>query len=86
MYAHKARTPTLNVCGLLDRCTPAEEAMQFHSALLENNVKSVLVSYPQEGHGVRKFPAVIDFAARAVGWFDQHMGLPGSERVYAGTL
>ena len=29
--------------------------------------------YPGEGHGVRKFPALIDFATRAVGWFERHM-------------
>ena len=73
MYAHQAKTPTLNVCGELDRCTPAEEAMQFHNALLENGVESVLVTYPQEGHGVHKLPAVIDFSARVVSWFEMHM-------------
>ena len=73
MHAHKARTPTLNVCGALDRCTPPTEAGQFHNALLENGVKSVLVTYPREGHGVRKFPAVIDYAARVVAWFDAHL-------------
>jgi dipeptidyl aminopeptidase/acylaminoacyl peptidase len=73
MYAHKVKTPTLNICGALDRCTPPSEAMQFHNALLENGVKSVLVTYPEEGHGVRKFPAAIDFAARLVGWFDEHL-------------
>jgi dipeptidyl aminopeptidase/acylaminoacyl peptidase len=73
MYAHKARTPTLNVCGALDRCTPPEEAVQFHSALLENRVESVLVTYPQEGHGVQKFPAAVDYAARVLEWFLGHM-------------
>jgi dipeptidyl aminopeptidase/acylaminoacyl peptidase len=73
MYAHKATTPTLNICGALDRCTPAEEAVQFHNALLENGVKSVLVIYPEEGHGIRKLPAVIDFAARVASWFEGHM-------------
>ena len=72
-YAGKVKTPTLNICGALDRCTPPEEAMQFHNALLENGVKSVLVTYPEEGHGVRKFPAMIDYAARVVGWFEEHM-------------
>jgi dipeptidyl aminopeptidase/acylaminoacyl peptidase len=24
MHAHKAKTPTLNICGALDRCTPPE--------------------------------------------------------------
>jgi dipeptidyl aminopeptidase/acylaminoacyl peptidase len=73
MHAHKAKTPTLNVCGALDRCTPPEEAIQFHNALLENRVTSVLITYPQEGHGIRKFPAVFDFAARVTAWFVEHM-------------
>ena len=49
MHAHKAKTPTLNICGALDRCTPPEEALQFHMALLENGVTSVLLTYPEEG-------------------------------------
>ena len=73
MFADKVKTPTLNICGLLDRCTPPTEAMQFHSALLENKVESVLLSYPEEGHGIRKLPAAIDFAARIVSWFEGHM-------------
>jgi dipeptidyl aminopeptidase/acylaminoacyl peptidase len=75
MHAHKAKTPTLSICGALDRCTPPEEAIQFHNALLENGVKSVLVTYPQEGHGIRQFPATIDYAARVVTWFEEHMPL-----------
>ena len=73
MYARNVKTPTLNICGALDRCTPPEEAMQFHHALLECGVRSVLVTYPQEGHGVRSFPAAIDYAARVVDWFQEHM-------------
>jgi dipeptidyl aminopeptidase/acylaminoacyl peptidase len=73
MHAHKTKTPTLSTCGVLDRCTPPEEAVQFHNALLENGVKSVLVTYPQEGHGVRKWPATVDYAARMVGWFEEHI-------------
>ena len=73
MHAHKAKTPTLNICGALDRVTPPEEAVQFHNALLENGVKSVLVTYPLEGHGIRMFPAAVDYAARVVSWFEQHM-------------
>jgi dipeptidyl aminopeptidase/acylaminoacyl peptidase len=75
MHAQKVRTPTLNICGALDRCTPAAEAAQFHNALLENDVESALVIYPEEGHGIRKFPAVIDYAARTVAWFDKHIPL-----------
>jgi len=73
MHAHRVRTPTLNICGALDRSAPPEEALQFHNALRENGVESVLVTYPEEGHGVRKLPAGIDYAARILMWFDQHM-------------
>jgi dipeptidyl aminopeptidase/acylaminoacyl peptidase len=73
MYAHRAGTPTLNVCGALDKCTPPSEALQFHNALLESNVKSALVTYPLEGHGIRGFPASIDYAARLATWFDTHL-------------
>ena len=76
MHAHKAKTPTLNICGALDRCTPPQEAAQFHNALLENGVESVLVTYPQEGHGVRMFPALFDYAARVVDWFERHLAQP----------
>jgi dipeptidyl aminopeptidase/acylaminoacyl peptidase len=75
MYVDKVRTPTLNVCGALDRCTPPEEAVQFHNALLERGVLSVLLTYPDEGHGVRKFPAMIDYCARFIAWFEEHLRL-----------
>ena len=73
MHARKVRTPTLHISGVLDRCTPPEEAVQFHNALLEQGKTSILVLYPQEGHGVRKFPAAFDYAARIVGWFERYM-------------
>jgi len=77
LHAHKSRTPTMLVCGGLDRCTPAGEALQFHNALLENGVESVVVEYPQEGHGVRGMPAAIDFAARCVMWFEEYIPANG---------
>jgi dipeptidyl aminopeptidase/acylaminoacyl peptidase len=73
MFADRVKTPTLNITGALDRCTPPEEAVQFHNALLEHGVKSVLVTYPQEGHGVRQLPASIDYTARVLEWFDTHL-------------
>lgn len=78
-HADKVRTPTLNICGALDRCTPPTEALQFHTALLENGVESVLVTYQEEGHGIRSFPAMVDYAARIVGWITDHLR-EGAER------
>jgi dipeptidyl aminopeptidase/acylaminoacyl peptidase len=76
MYAHQVTTPTLNICGALDRCTPAAEATQFHRALLENQVKSVLVNYPQEGHGISGIAERIDYSARILSWIKQHIPQP----------
>ena len=76
IYAHQVTTPTLSICGALDRCTPAAEAAQFHHALLENQVHSVLVNYPQEGHGIRGIPELIDYSARILSWIKQHIPLP----------
>jgi len=73
MHAYRVKTPTLNICGALDRSCPPEEAKQFHNALLESRVKSVLITYPQEGHGISQFPAIIDYSARIVGWFEEHL-------------
>ncbi len=72
-FAHQVKTPTLNICGALDKNTPAVQAEEFHHALLLNGVQSVLVKYPEEGHGVRKMPAQFDCIARIVGWFETHM-------------
>lgn len=73
MHAHKARTPTLNICGALDRCSPPQDAAQFHNALMQSGVESVLITYPEEGHGVRRLPAVIDYVSRIVAWFETFM-------------
>jgi dipeptidyl aminopeptidase/acylaminoacyl peptidase len=73
MYASRVRTPTLLVCGALDRNTPPGQAVEFHHAVRLHGAESVLVTYPQEGHGVRSYPAVIDFSTRVVGWFEKHM-------------
>jgi dipeptidyl aminopeptidase/acylaminoacyl peptidase len=47
--------------------------VQFHNALLQNGTASTLVIYPEEGHGIRKLPAAIDYAARVVSWFQKYM-------------
>ncbi|WP_165777694.1 alpha/beta hydrolase family protein [Amycolatopsis antarctica] len=73
LHASKVRTPCLNVAGALDRCTPPGQATEFHHALRAQGVPSALVIYPEEGHGVRAFPAQIDFLARVLRWFDRYL-------------
>ncbi len=73
MFAERVTTPMLHTTGALDRCTPPGQAIEFHRALVENGVQSECVIYPQEGHGVRRFPAVIDHLTRVVDFFDEHL-------------
>jgi dipeptidyl aminopeptidase/acylaminoacyl peptidase len=70
--ADKVTTPSLHITGALDRCTPAGQALEFHRALREAGQHSELVTYPQEAHGVRQFPAVIDFTARVIDFLATH--------------
>lgn len=70
--ANKVTTPSLHITGALDRCTPAGQAIEFHNALKEAGKHSELVIYPEEGHGVRKFPAVYDFTTRMLDFLAVH--------------
>ncbi|MHC6227110.1 prolyl oligopeptidase family serine peptidase [Pseudomonas sp. X10] len=73
-YADRVKTPTLHICGALDKITPAGQALEFHRALQgSTDVESVLLTYPQEGHGIRNMPATFDFTARVMSWFEKHM-------------
>jgi dipeptidyl aminopeptidase/acylaminoacyl peptidase len=73
MFASKAATPTLLTAGAKDRCTPAGQAREFYQALSGHGVDSELVIYPEEGHGVGRFPAITDYVTRLVSWFEKYM-------------
>jgi dipeptidyl aminopeptidase/acylaminoacyl peptidase len=73
MYAGRYPTPVLQIAGALDRCTPPTQAVQYHRALIEHGVNSVIAVYPGEGHGVKNFPAYIDYSCRVLSWFRDHM-------------
>ncbi len=73
LHASKARTPTLLTAGAKDRCTPAGQAREFYQALIGHGVDSELVIYPEEGHGVGRFPAITDYLTRLVTWFEKYM-------------
>jgi dipeptidyl aminopeptidase/acylaminoacyl peptidase len=76
-FAHRVKTPTLLITGSLDKVTPSGQAIEFHHALQNNTVESMLVTYPQEGHGVSNMPAIFDYTARVIYWFMKHMPAPG---------
>lgn len=73
MFAANVKTPTLQLTGARDQNTPPTQALEFHRSLLEQGVRSVLVTYPTAGHGIRSYPEVIDHTARYVGWFLEYL-------------
>lgn len=70
-------TPVLLTAGRHDRATPVGQAVEFYRALRERGVPTEVVVYPQEGHGVSAFPAVLDLMTRTVAWFERF--LPGGD-------
>ena len=68
----RLRTPTLLTAGLRDRAAPVGQAIEMFHALREQGVPTELVVYPEEGHGVRAYPARIDWIARVVMWLERH--------------
>lgn len=72
-HAGRVKTPTLNICGALDKITPPGQALEFHRAIQSAGVESVLLTYPLDGHGVRTMPAIFDYTARTMAWFQKHM-------------
>ena len=77
-HADGVKTPTLIICGELDRSTPPSQGLELHHALTQAGAESVLLTYPGEGHGVRRLPGTIDFASRIVNWFEVHMPVSGT--------
>jgi dipeptidyl aminopeptidase/acylaminoacyl peptidase len=75
--AGNVSTPVLLTAGRHDRATPVGQAVEFYRALREQGVPTEVVVYPQEGHGVGEFPAVVDLATRTIRWFERF--LPGGD-------
>ena len=73
MHARNVVTPTLTIVGERDRNTPPSQGLEWHRSLVEHGVESTLVRYPLEGHGVRTFPARIDYVARMIEWFERKL-------------
>lgn len=73
MFAGRYPTPIMQVVGGSDRCVHPSQSLEYHKVLTAKGINSVLLQYPGEGHGIRNFPAYIDFSARVLNWFDTHL-------------
>ncbi len=73
LHVASVTTPVLLTAGRNDRATPVGQAVEFYRALRERGVPTEVVKYPQEGHGVGEFPAVLDLVTRTVTWFERFL-------------
>ncbi|MEO8476711.1 MAG: S9 family peptidase [Actinomycetota bacterium] len=73
LHAGRVTTPVLLTAGRNDRATPVGQAVEFYRALREHGVPTEVVKYPQEGHGVGDFPALLDLSTRTIAWFERFL-------------
>lgn len=71
--ADEARTPTLLIGCEQDECTPANQAIEFYRALARaGRTPTGLALYPSEGHGIERWPALMDQSVRIVDWLERY--------------
>mgnify|MGYP001485573288 FL=1 len=51
-YVKNVKTPLLIFAGELDRRIPIEQAKCFYDSLVKEGVKTELVIFPENGHGI----------------------------------
>ena len=71
-YVHKVKTPVMFVHGENDNDVPIAEAEQYYIALRDVGVKSIMVRYPREGHGIRETKHLVDIIDRSLQWYREH--------------
>lgn len=73
-YIKNCKTPTLFIHGAWDFCTNLNQAETMFTALKKLGVETVLAIYPNEGHGIRRYPShVYDYFFRSLAWFDKYL-------------
>ena len=68
-YAAQVATPVMLMHGENDADVPIAESEQFYIALKDVGVKTVMVRYPREGHGLREPKHIVDSIDRSMGWY-----------------
>ncbi|MBC7811764.1 MAG: S9 family peptidase [Burkholderiales bacterium] len=72
-HVSRVKTPTLLVHGEKDPLAPAQQAIEFYTALKHFGVPTQLVIYPREPHGFQERAHQIDLLQRMVGWVQTYL-------------
>ena len=73
-HVDRIRAPLFLIHGANDPRVPLGEAEQIHRALTERGVRSELLVYDDEGHGLQKLPNRLDAYPRVVAFIDEILG------------
>jgi dipeptidyl aminopeptidase/acylaminoacyl peptidase len=68
-----AKTPTLVLQGEADTTDPLGQSQELYRGLKHYGVKTELVLYPREPHGLREEKHLLDRLNRMVAWYDKYV-------------
>ncbi len=72
-HIKQVKTPTMLIHGENDNDVHITQAEEMYTALKMRGIKTVLVRYPREGHGLREPQHREDSLNRTLEWFDRHL-------------
>jgi len=72
-YAPEMDTPLLYLHGAADQVVGYVQGVEWYHALRFNRKPIIFLSYPGEGHGLRKYENRLDFQRRLRQFFDHHL-------------
>ncbi len=78
-YIRDARTPTLIAHGERDLRVPLGQGWELYTGMRFVGCPVEFVIYPREPHGLRELAHRLDYAARAIAWFDRYLMNRGAE-------
>jgi len=78
-HVDRIRAPLLLIHGANDPRVPVGEADQIHRALVERGIRSELVVYDDEGHGLQKLANKLDAYPRVVSFIDEILDRVGTK-------
>jgi dipeptidyl aminopeptidase/acylaminoacyl peptidase len=76
-HLERLRAPLFIVHGANDPRVPLSEAQQLQAALQGKGVRSELLVYEDEGHGLQKLVNRLDAYPKMVAFLDEVLGMPG---------
>jgi len=73
-HVDRIRAPLFLIHGANDPRVPLSEAEQIHRAVSQRGIRSELLVYDDEGHGLQKLPNRLDAYPRVVSFIDEILG------------